>query len=284
MMQKNVISFMNMKGGVGKTTICVNIAAQLASKGKKVLVIDIDPQMNASQYMLKSTQVRESFDNKKTIYSLYREDVEQDFSDYTMTGMEESSEYIDLIISDIRPRLDLICGDLNMTKVKDDGSISDILAAYIVNNELKEKYDFIFIDCPPTQSVYTTSAFKASDYYVVVIKPDYLSTIGLSLFVKIVSNYNKNRVIHGKLESLGIIANLTQKTVDNYHESKLEEIQEKFKFRDKIYTANISNKSSIAKSSEKQEFMNETAGCKQAIKKLAKEFLDSYNERTSRND
>ena len=54
--KKNVISFVNMKGGVGKTTICVNIAAQLAKTNKKILVIDMDPQMNASQYLFNFLQ------------------------------------------------------------------------------------------------------------------------------------------------------------------------------------------------------------------------------------
>ena len=124
--------------------------------------------------------------------------------------------------------------------------------------------------------MYTTSAFKASDFYVLVIKPDYLSTIGLSLFLKMVNNYNKNRKTQEKIKCLGIVANLTQKTSDNYHDNKIKDIEEKFKFVCSVFENKIGNISAIAKASEHQRFMNETPGAKRAIKKLANEFLNSY--------
>ena len=277
-MSKNVIAFMNMKGGVGKTTICVNLAAQLADFGKKVLVIDMDPQMNASQYMLAPMQIEKAMNNKKTLYRLYKDEVDIDLYSAGIIGDEVEETDGELIIEGVRQNLDLICGDLNMTKVKEDGSNSDTLATYIEADGLKEKYDFIFIDCPPTQSVYTISAFKASDFYIVIIKPDYLSTIGLSLFMRMVTNYNKNRKKPEQIKNLGIVANLTQKSSDNYHENKIQDIEEKFKFVNHVFGTRIGNISAVAKASENQKFMNETNGAKRAIKGLAKEFLESYEE------
>lgn len=277
-MSKNVIAFMNMKGGVGKTTICVNLAAQLADFGKKVLVIDMDPQMNASQYMLDPMQIEKAMNDKKTLYRLYKDEVDIDLYSAGIIGDEVEETDGELIIEGVRQNLDLICGDLNMTKVKEDGSNSDTLATYIEADGLKEKYDFIFIDCPPTQSVYTISAFKASDFYIVIIKPDYLSTIGLSLFMRMVTNYNKNRKKPEQIKNLGIVANLTQKSSDNYHENKIQDIEEKFKFVNHVFGTRIGNISAVAKASENQKFMNETNGAKRAIKGLAKEFLESYEE------
>lgn len=282
-MPRNVISFMNMKGGVGKTTICVNIAGQLATMNKSVLIIDMDPQMNASQYLLKPSKLEELITNKKTIYNLYRENLEQDI--YSMVGSEiEVENEFKPIIQNIRPNLDLICGDLNMTKVKDvDGAVPDILASFIEDERLKERYQFIFIDCPPTQSIYTTSAFKASDFYLIVIKPDYLSTIGLSLFNNIIKNYNSRRKQPKKLHSLGIIANLTQKNNDGYYENKINEIREKFKFYN-VFESSITNTSAIAKASENQKLMCETNRCKTPIKRLTKEFIKTYEKEVAVND
>ena len=277
-MKKNVISFMNMKGGVGKTTICVNIAGQLANDGRKVLIIDNDPQMNASQYLIEPEELESLLYEQKTIYALYKSEVEDDLND--MSGDDDDDDVdVDIIKKNAKPNIDIICGDLNMTKVKDDGDISDILSSYILNNKLSDNYDFIFIDCPPTQSIYTMSAFKASNFYVLVIKPDYLSTIGLSLFNRMLNKYNKKRMVDDKLQGLGIIANLTQKTSDKYHENKIQEIKDKYKFKLEVFDCKVSNISAIAKASEKQNLMYETSGCKKAIKKLTTEFIKRYNER-----
>lgn len=276
--KRNVISFMNMKGGVGKTTICVNIAGQLAQMGESVLVIDMDPQMNASQYLLNASQIENLVNSNRTIYNLYKNTVEGNL--YSMSGEnnEENTEDDSVIINEVRENLSIICGDLNMTKVAEiDGTVSDILKLYIEDKGLKSDYNFIFIDCPPTQSIYTISAFKASDFYLLVIKPDYLSTVGLSLFNNTISVYNKRRTQEERLNGLGIVANLTTKGND-YHDEKIKQITEKFKFN-KVFRTCINNMSNIAKASEHQKLMCETKGCKRSIKKLTEEFLGECNAR-----
>ena len=284
-MERNIISFMNMKGGVGKTTVCVNIAGCLADQGKKILLIDIDPQMNATQYLLNPQNIQKVIDDKytekETIYWLYKDSAEDDL--YGISGEEpdsvssSESSISEKIIYNVRENLDLICGDLRMTNLVDtDGTATDTLNLFIDNASLRDKYDFIFIDCPPTQSVYTTSAFKASDFYLLIIKPDYLSTIGLSLFEKIVGKFNNRRTKNAKIQRLGIIANLVQKGSGGYHDEKLREIREKYKFS-KVFEQTIIINNRIARASEEQKLMYETKGCKSPILKLTREFLDVYN-------
>ena len=275
--RKNVISFMNMKGGVGKTTICVNIAGQLAKEGHKVLIIDNDPQMNASQYLLEPSKIEELVHNTKTIYSLYKDSTDENLFD--MSGQVAEDEADNDIIVECKENLYIVCGDLNMTKVN-DVSVVDELSLFINNNDLRKTYEYIFIDCPPTQSFYTNSAFKASDFYLLVIKPDFLSTVGLALFNKMIGNYNKKRNVEEKLNNLGIIVNLYQNS-NEYHIQKIKEIKEKFKFNN-VFEISIVNNINIAKASEKQQLMYETTRCKRHIKNLTKEFVEEYNKKVSK--
>ena len=252
------IAIFNQKGGVGKTTTNINLAACLALRGKKVLVLDIDPQGNTTSGLGVAKKGL-----KDTVYNVLV-DVDYDIRDAVIhTGVEN----LDLIPASV----DLAGAEVELVQIE---GREDALKKGL--DKIKDGYDYIFIDCPPTQSVYTTSAFKASDFYVLVIKPEYLSTIGLSLFLKMVNNYNKNRKTQEKIKCLGIVANLTQKTSDNYHDNKIKDIEEKFKFVCSVFENKIGNISAIAKASEHQRFMNETPGAKRAIKKLANEFLNSY--------
>lgn len=121
--KRNVIAFMNMKGGLGKTTICVNIAGQLAEKGYKILVIDNDLPMNASQYLLSAKDIQEFINKKDTIYKLYSDGVEENFCHISGDDIEENSKEDGTeIIMNSRTNLDIVCGDLNMTKV--NGNVS----------------------------------------------------------------------------------------------------------------------------------------------------------------
>lgn len=282
-MKKNVVSFMNMKGGVGKTTICVNIAGYLSNQGYRVLLIDMDPQMNATQYLLKPDQIKNVIGkedvSKETIYALYKGYTEDNL--FSIDGEEEiepcSESMRDKLIYKVRENLDIICGDLRMTNVVEtDGTVSDTLNLFLLNNNLQEEYDFIFIDCPPTQSIYTISAFKASDFYLLVIKPDYLSTIGLSLFESIIRRFNSRRAKVDRIRGLGIIANLVQRGGNRYHEEKLQEIREKYKFST-VFEHTITLNGAIAQASEEQKLMYETKRCKKPIKDLTEEFLGEYN-------
>ncbi len=205
---QKVISVVNMKGGVGKTTLSVNIAYILEKfHNKKVLLIDIDPQFNATQYLVPWDTIVNHFENKKTVLDII---------------MPKKEEQIDLVNSkkkkkDKEPKL----SDYIINISRSNGSFFDIIpstlelieiensvrgAEHRLKNFIKKfckHYDVIMIDCPPTIGIHTLSAFLASAHYIIPIKPDHLSSLGLSLLERVLLKY-KNDHNH-KLTALGLI-------------------------------------------------------------------------------
>ncbi|WCT53835.1 ParA family protein [Paenibacillus kyungheensis] len=209
--EANVISFINMKGGVGKTTLCREIALYLSERysypdgsSVKVLLVDIDPQANLTQSLL------ERF-NKETTY--YKEDKSIDYKcsvdnifNKDMIGMTRKH-----VILDLNDNLDLIPGELEtiFLQRQQNPSTPNKLMDYILEEKLREKYDFIFLDCPPTYSVYTEMSFYTSDYYFVPAMPDAYSVLGIDLLERVVKDIvhsQRNTVFkHAQPKNLGIM-------------------------------------------------------------------------------
>ncbi|MED0663948.1 ParA family protein [Geobacillus sp. WSUCF-018B] len=276
-MKKNVISFINMKGGVGKTTLCVNLAYCLAKRfNKKILLIDLDPQFNATQYLVdQETYLRNIYEKGQTIYTIMKSN--SPVADM-LTG-QAKPEKVDRLEYNICENLDLIAGDLNMLYLDGPtGGLDDRpyrLLNYINENGLRESYDYIFIDCPPTQSIYTLTAFNASDYYIMPVKPDFLSTLGVDLFQRTVQQYNKNAP--KKIEPLGIVFTLVQHY--KHPERKMKEIREKYRFNTFENTLKYSIK--VPETAEQGKMIydmtdTELSDLREGIVKLAEEFLNKF--------
>lgn len=208
-----VISIINMKGGVGKTTLSIGISDYLAQTGKKVLLIDADPQFNATQTMLDMCMGNTSHTNEeeednnyyyehvlkkeKTIYQLFVPVV-------SLTKEHNKPTPGELIIA-LEPNLDILCGDLNLVLVTNSGDHSLVrkLSNFIEDYKLKSVYDYIIIDCPPTISVYTESALSASDYYLIPNKIDRYSIIGIDSLQQAVGKLIQEERL--KLKCIGLV-------------------------------------------------------------------------------
>lgn len=194
-MQGKVISIINMKGGVGKTTLSIGLADILASQGYSILLIDADPQFNATQAMLDDYKTsgytdiesETNFYNEqilstgRTIYKLFRPQTD-------MLHLYETPTVDELIVS-LTENLDMLCGDLNLVLVNkvSDHTFVRRIKNFIEDNELKEKYDYIIIDCPPTLTIYTDSALMASNYYLIPNRIDRYSIVGIDSLQKAVN-------------------------------------------------------------------------------------------------
>lgn len=220
-MKKNVISFLNMKGGVCKTTLCKEMALYLSQEeDKKVLVIDIDPQANCTQSFFEKFKIKDRYKKE------HKEDEFQEGID--IVTLEENSEIPSIqkiftsnrtilrsfkkedVICELNDKLHIIPGDLNTVFMERNagGQAEQILVNFIRNLELKELYDYILIDCPPTYSFYTVSAILASDFYLVPLVPDMYSILGLDLLERVVNDMREIHVTHfehRKIENLGVV-------------------------------------------------------------------------------
>ena len=205
-----VIAIANQKGGVGKTTKSINLSASLAEKGKKVLVIDTDPQGNTTSGLgLDKNEI------ENTIYEL-------------MIGESEIEE---VIHNEAFENLDIIPSNVNLAAVEIE--LIDVeQKEYILKNaiiKVKDKYDFIIIDCPPSLSMLTVNAMTTADTVLVPIQCEYYALEGLSQLVHTV-NLVKER-LNPDLEMEGVVftmfdsrTNLSLQVVENVKEHLKENV------------------------------------------------------------
>lgn len=231
-----------MKGGVGKTTMAVNVGYTLAKEfEKKVLLIDMDPQMNATQYTLKEEQVRDILNNpKKTIYGVLFD--EYDLPNVTSTSTIDSNREFNRIF-EIEDNFDIIPSHLQIMRLN-LGASPFRLRQYIKNNELKDKYDILVLDSPPTISAYTQISLLASDAYVVPMKTDFLSLFGLPLLESYIHRLKIEFELN--LEFLGIILTMVRPDWRIYGDVK-EKLIGKPEWKNKVFEGELKNKTIVAK-------------------------------------
>lgn len=223
-----VISFINMKGGVGKTTLTINIADYLAQKeNKNVLIIDLDPQFNATQALLLKQEKRDNnISNNNTKDVTFKAEA-QSASKYKELSKNRKTAYQIFNSTDIMKdsqedllykfseNIYFIPGDLELSSViaGDTASKVALIDDYITSKKLNQKFDFILIDCPPTWSILTHSALYASRYYLIPSKLDFYSSIGINSLQNKISekllNDSMYKATSRKLSNLGIVFSMT---------------------------------------------------------------------------
>ena len=205
-----IIAVANQKGGVGKTTTSINLAACLAEKGKKVLAVDMDPQGN-----LTSGLGVDKDSVEKSIYELIIGEV-----DIKEVINKEVLENLDIIPTSV----DLSAAEIELIGVDDK--------EYILRNaidQVKDQYDFVIIDCPPSLSMLTINAMTTADSVIVPIQCEYYALEGLSQLIHTVELV-KDR-LNSKLEIEGVVftmydarTNLSLQVVENVKDNLQQNI------------------------------------------------------------
>jgi chromosome partitioning protein len=199
------VSFINMKGGVGKTSLAMQAAIYGAWNKKRVLAIDLDPQSNLSQALLgPSEYVKFLKASKPTVVQLL-----EDYQPATSgTGSPQPVTIADVIIKNIWSRnvcLHLLPCRLELSRVLRNPAGKERRLAKALA-KVATDYDLIIIDCAPTESVLTDIAYFASRYVVVPVKPEFLAAIGLPLLARSLATFKGENEDH-KIEMAGIVFN-----------------------------------------------------------------------------
>ena len=221
MSECKVIAIANQKGGVGKTTTTFNLGVALQNQGKKVLVVDADPQGDLTTYMGYSEN------ELKTTMANLMESVIYDAQLDTNKAILHSDEGIDLIPSDL---------DLSATEAMLVNAMSREFTIRNVLNNVKENYDYILIDCMPSLGMLTINTLACSDKIIVPVQDHFLAAKGMGHLLKTVSRVK--RTINPKLEVGGILLTLVNKRT-NLSKETINDLKENYGRAIKLYNSQI---------------------------------------------
>ena len=220
MSKTEILSIINQKGGVGKTTTTINLAAGLALKDKKILVIDLDPQGNAT-----------------TGLGL----LNSESSDETIYGVLNGAKKIFEVIKKTQfQNLDLVSSNVDLSGLEVE-TASDSRRAFILKERImaylkdfSDKYEYVFIDCPPSLSLLTVMALVASHSLVVPLQTEFFALEGLTQLMKTIDRIKIN--LNNELKIKGILLTMYDKR--NKLSSQVEKEARDY-FKEKVYSTVI---------------------------------------------
>jgi chromosome partitioning protein len=197
------IALLNMKGGVGKTTLAVNLAWYLHQYHQKnVLLVDLDPQFNATQYVMDYQTFEAHCKKAATIADLL---IDQPKLDMRLKKVKKNPRTaLHAVRKTSGKRFDLFPAELGLAWVVKNPAQMDYKLERLLS-QLRDDYDYVFVDCAPTDSVLTTMALSASDYLLIPMRPDRFSILGFANLNETIKTFRSNCTDPHQVKVLGIV-------------------------------------------------------------------------------
>ncbi len=226
-----VISMINLKGGVAKTTSTVAVAQMLVAEfNKRVLLVDLDPQTNATVMLIGDRRWKELNDKGQTIAKLFSDALN---SDNRAFDIRKSIQPGVGSVGDVR-RLSLLPSSIDLIDVQDHlarmdpgrfhaATPIDILRRALRATLEEDRFDYVLIDCPPSLGLVTLNGLRISDYYIIPTIPDVLSTYGIPQIIKRIRDFSES--IGANIEPLGIVAT-KYRSQSSVHNNQLKILKE----------------------------------------------------------
>lgn len=213
-MPAKVVSLINLKGGVAKTTTTVQLAECLASHfSKNVLVIDLDPQTNATIALIGEEKWDELDENKQTVFQIFRDQLDD-------TSYFQVQQAIQKGVSNLKlEKLSLLPSSIKLLDIQDGLHEISTKTSYkiapfdVLKHSIKpylNNYDYVLIDCPPNLGNFTKNGIEISDYFLIPTIPDKLSIYGLPQIIKSIHTFAGQRNLN--IKCLGLVITKYQKT------------------------------------------------------------------------
>lgn len=256
-----VLSCINLKGGVGKTTIAVNFAAFCGTLGHRTLLIDLDPQTNASFASIGVEAWQQHAETKGTIADLL-----EARSHKSAEGKIKSAS--DVICSSVFKNVDLIPSHLDLFTVDLDlaGATARERKLEKSLKNLYDDYDIIICDCPPNLTLPTQNALAISTHFVVPVSLDFLSALGIGLLLGRVKELSSD--LDRPLQNAGIVISRTGRR-GVHRETTEASLRETFK--DLVFAGTITDRSAVSEAAQNRQSVFDTKD-KNAIREFEKVF------------
>ena len=260
-MAGSIISVINQKGGVGKTTTVINLATALAKKGKKILVVDLDPQGNATTGLGKSNN-----DEQKSIYNVLigKTSIQSAIQESSVQG------------------LDLIGSNVNLSGLEVETANEAnraFLLKEILNKEtgsFLDKYDNIFIDCPPSLSLLTVMSLVSADELLIPLQTEFFALEGITQLIKTIDRIKIN--LNPKLDIRGVLLTMFDKR--NRLSTEVD-IEARKHFKEKVYKTVVPRNVRLSEAPSHGVpclIYDKNCSGSKSYMKLADEFINQNNQ------